>query len=285
MSDILASLWRDCADRTRKARADPRTTADVISAALATEEEPRWEFVVLLHLRATQEVLDAACRLCVSECGAERILGADILGQLGVPKRAFPDECMDILIALLEYEQAPEVLSSTFVALGHLGDARCVEHVLRFKNHPDDDVRYSVAYALAGHDSEQAIQALIELSEDSSAQVRDWATFALGSQTELDTPALREALVRRLHDDDSTTAGEAMVGLARRKDGRVLNSLLEELQPERLLANDEHQFAVEAAEELADPRLLPALRRVREALGDRIDVDDAIQRCEEGGDG
>jgi HEAT repeat protein len=62
-----------------------------------------------------------------------------------------------------------------------------------------------------------AIEALLELSRDSDVDVRNWATFALGSQIDVDTPQIREALRNRLSDSDEDTRSEALCGLARRK--------------------------------------------------------------------
>ena len=52
---------------------------------------------------------------------------------------------------------------------------------------------------MLGHDSPAAVESLILLSADPDEDIRNWATFGLGSQAEgVDTPELREALVRRL---------------------------------------------------------------------------------------
>jgi len=285
MSSFPDDLKRDLAERTRLARGDPRTTAQVISAALSAPEEARWELVVLLHFRATRDVLDAARSLCTSACPEERTLGANVLGQLGVPDRAFPDECVTALLDLLQGEEEAAVLSSACIALGHLSDSRCVEAVVGLRSHPDSEVRYAVVFALQGLEDELAISTLIELTEDCDESVRDWATFALGSQIDQDTPAIREALLKRLHDSDDTTAGEALVGLARRKDNRILDTLIERLRPERLRTLDGSDlFEVRSAELLADPRLLPVLNRVHEEMGDCIDVAEAICCCQAGGE-
>src|SRR4029077_14951716 len=104
------------------------------------------------------------------------------------------------------------------------------------------DVRYGVVFALMGHEDRQALETLAELTRDPEAHVRDWATFALGSQAEADTPELREALVSRLADEDDDTRGEALVGLARRGDWRVLTALRRELE-----SGSVGSLAVEAA--------------------------------------
>jgi HEAT repeat protein len=261
MTEVLDDPWRYCAERTLQTRAHPRGTRDVISAALAAEEHARWDLVVLLHFRATPDVLQAARELCISECADERILGADILGQLGIPDRAFPDECVAALLPMLDTEQDPDVLCSVCVALGHLHDGRAVEKLVLLKDHPDPNVRFHLAIALEGQTAGAAIQTLIGLSADEDADVRDWATFALGTQTDEDTPAIREALLERLTDSDAIARGEAMVGLARRKDGRVLPALLKELEPEQMARLEVRpDLPLEAAEKMGDAQLLPVLQ-------------------------
>lgn len=272
-------------ERTRQAREDPRSTQDIISTALAEmDEHKRWDLVVLLHHRATSDVLEAGRSLCESECPDERILGADILGQLGVPDRVFPDECLGALLPLLEREDDWDVFSSVCSALGQLHDPRAIPDLAAMKAHPSENVRFAVTLALGGYEDDLAVRTLIELTEDVDADVRDWATFGLGSRIDLDTPAIREALFRRLTDSDNTTRSEAMVGLARRKDQRVVAALLEQLAPERMaLLKERPDLPIEAAEEVADPRLLPALLRLRAAgWEDNGYLDQVIDRCREG---
>src|SRR5688572_9938746 len=116
------NLRRVCEERTRQARVDPRTTSSLVSAALAADEDTCFDCVCLLHYRATREVLEAARGLGKSECSDERALGAWILGQLGIPDRVFPDECLATLLEMLNVEQDIEVLQSICTALGHLHD-------------------------------------------------------------------------------------------------------------------------------------------------------------------
>ena len=108
--------------------------------------------------------------------------------------------------------------------------------------------------------------------------VRDWATFGLGSMIEADTPPIREALFARLSDADDTVRGEALVGLALRKDERAIEPLIQEL--ERHPAEKTGSLLIEAAEEMADTRLLPILTRLKQSSGSKK-FDEAIQCCSE----
>ena len=128
--------------------------------------------------------------------------------------------------------------------------------------------------------AELAIKTKIEMSSDADEVVRDWATFGLGA-INVDTPEIRAALFARIADEDEITRGEALVGLARRKDQRAIEPLIKEL--EGYFAAEHGSYSVEAAEEFADARLLPVLMRLKE-LADSNDtrLDDAIRRCSSG---
>lgn len=272
-------MKRDLEAHTREARNDPRTTDEFISIALAEQDEDRaWEAGVTLHFRGTEDVLDATRHLCASECPQERTLGASILGQLGIPARSFPAESVKALLATMEVETDEGVLDAVCIALGHIHDPATVPSLARFKAHPSAKVRYAVAFALAGFEDRMAIQTLIELSRDENELVRDWATFGLGTQIDVDTPEVRAALLARVSDEDEVTRGEALVGLARRKDQRVVEPLIEEL--ERHHGDEYGGYAVDAADELADERLLPVLTQLRQSAGtDAMRLDEAICRC------
>jgi HEAT repeat protein len=92
-----------------------------------------------------------------------------------------------VLLSVLEREADSDVLHAVGIALGHLGDPRAVEPLVRFKNHPSSDVRYGVVFGLLSHEDELAIRTLIELSSDVYYHVRDWATFGLGTQIDANT--------------------------------------------------------------------------------------------------
>ncbi|MEH2147231.1 hypothetical protein [Nostoc sp.] len=153
--------------------------------------------------------------------------------------------------------------------------------VIRLKSHPSPSVRYGVVFGLLGYEDELAISTLIELSSDRDGDVRNWATFGLGSQIETDTTAIREALYQRFinenTDENYEIYAEALVGLAKRKDSRILTRLIEEL-----LSDYVGVLAVEAAEEFADSRLYPALMQLQQRWTENNDLlESAINNCQE----
>lgn len=265
---------------TREAQNDPRATHEFIATALTEpDEHAAWDAVVMLHFRGTKDVFDAACQLCASECPRERTLGANILGQLGIPNRSFPKESVAVLLKLLEVESAEDVLVSICIALGHIHDPTAIPSLSRLKTRPSADVRYAVAFGLLGFEDHLAIKTLIDLSGDQNDEVRDWATFGLGSQIDVDAPAIRAALLARVSDKDEGTRGEALVGLARRKAQRVVEPLIKEL--ERYPVSDYGNYSLlEAAQEIADIRLLPVLTKLKQSADtDHTRLDEVIRRC------
>lgn len=237
---------------------DPRLVDELVTAALTEpDEELAWDAVGALHWRGTYEVLQKAEALCQSEYAQERKLGADILGQLGVPDRTFPKDSCRLLFSMLEKEFDNDVLQSIFVAFSHLDAPGVIAIAPRYVDHPDADVRHAVVLAISAYEDELAVDLLIKLSNDLDSDVRDWATFGLGTQIKSDTPKIRNALAARLDDPDDDTRGEAMIGLAQRKDQRVIPAIQNDL------ATCVSEKAIEAASYFGSPALLPALMALR----------------------
>ena len=217
-------------DQFTNPRDDARGTDELISVALnVTDDDERWDTIRSLHWRGSHEVLEGATQLTTGQSPSERRLGADILGQLGVPERFLPDQCKSILRVMLSEGEDAGVLKSVLIALSNQNDIDAIPQVVKFSMHPDSDVRHASVHALSGHDVPLAIEALIQLSNDTCDHVRDWATFSLGTLIEIDNPQIREALAVRLHDPHDDTRAEAIVGLAQRKDFRVVAALKREL--------------------------------------------------------
>lgn len=219
-----------------KLRQDTRTTDELVKLALEEWEldEEEWLRIwpnafVFLHVRGNREVLEAARALCMSSVDNERAVGAIILGELGYPESTFPDERLEILLGLLESEKDPDVVGTVITALGHFHHEKSVEHLAKFKNYPDAEVRHRLTWTLKEFEDDLAIAALIELTKDEDEDVRDWATFGIGSMIERDTPEIREALIRRLNDPHEIVQSEAMIGLAIRQDRRVLDRIVDEI--------------------------------------------------------
>ncbi len=226
-----------------------------------SDDEKAWKSVMALHYRGTQEVFDAAIQLTKSKKVFERQLGVDILSQLGVPKRAFPKKTIQYLLGLMKKEKSPIVLCAIGVALGHLIDSddhRYVEEIVSLVDHKSSQVRFGSVHALAGCEHHLAIKSLIKLSADANKEVRNWATFGLGTQIDSNTISIRRALKSRLNDNDEEIRGEALVGLAKRRVRGTTNIIIKELQKKSPM-----YLVLEAAEEVCNPKVLPALQDLR----------------------
>jgi HEAT repeat protein len=151
---------------------------------------------------------------------------------------------------------------------------------------PDAGIRLEVAQALPSVLGDpplpEAVEALTTLMADADEHVRDWATFGLGSLVDVDSDPIRQALQVRLDDPGGDTAGEALVGLARRGDPHAVARVLALLD-----GDDVGNLTVEAAGELADRSLLPSLERLKASGWAESDprgwlLQEAIAACSQG---
>jgi hypothetical protein len=136
------------------------------------------------------------------------------------------------------------------------------------------EAAFGLATAVTGREDDPAVSALIRLTGDAEPDVRDQATFALGTLAPVDGPDVRDALWARLDDTDPDTREEAVRGLALRRDPRAV-PLLGEL----LAAGSAHPHTLQAAAVLADAALLSVLEQYEP--GDP-GVAEALAACDPG---
>ena len=131
----------------------------------------------------------------------------------------------------------------------------------------DAIVRLRVAQSLPGivgdPPAPEAIEALLALMEDPDADVRDWATFGLGTMLAdvVDSDRIRDALRARLNDRDGGVRGEALAGLACRQDSSAPDLILMRLQEDSV-----RRAEFNAVSWMPDPRYLPELLSWQEAF-------------------
>jgi len=232
------------------------------------DDDARWTAIRQLHALGTREVFERAVGLCRATAAEERIAGADILGQLN----AWSDDAMNTLVAMLSDPEA-QVIEAAIHALSQQQDARTIDALVEVSEHGSSNVRWAVATALEDLIAdERAERVLLRLMRDGDTSVRDRATFAVGSLSDHDTPRIRAALVERLGDDDRSVAHEAALGLARRRDARAILYIALAVQS----ADGEIE---EAADEISSPDMLTELLKARDSVGELAGLHKLIDRC------
>jgi len=251
-----------------------------IDAALrAYDEDCRWDLIGGIVGECPDDVLETAASLLRGPDERGRTLGADILGRLVGAEPSIRAVTLRALLEALGSETAAAPLASIVAALGHLGDVGTLGRIFPLAVHESAEVRLAVAFAVATISPKplvpEALVALIRLSRDADPEVRDWATFGLGTLSDADGPDVRAALLARAEDAYRETRAEALFGLAVRRDPRAVPHLIRALRSPLVGG-----LEVDAAAAAADPRLLPVLWALQQAGStDEIRLRRAIDRC------
>ncbi|PIT14881.1 hypothetical protein BGI32_06730 [Snodgrassella alvi] len=237
------------------------------------------EAAKMLQLEGGRRVIKLAQMDCSDGNYKRRALAAFILGQI---KLSTLEEkvSLEILGHLALTDKSALVRSYAVSSFGH----RCRRNnknaglLLELaKNTVLDksvNVRESTAFALSTFESKASIPLLIKLLNDSHSSVRDWAVFAV-HMNGYDTPEVRNCLVLLLQDGDFDVRFEAMVGLAKLRDKRVTQVLMNELGKEPV-----YDGLVEAAGDLGDIALLPVLYKIRDQFEPFDELNTSIEILE-----
>ena len=262
--------------RIVKSRIRGWSTDRLIHLALAHGAAPRGRAAIaLLQGRGTPEMLARIEALLRSTSVRRRVLGLDIAAQLRAPGHVHDYEAAPYAIETTQAmfvdslaDRDPRVVRSAISGLGHQPLAAALPALLAHLRHPDLRVRFALAYTLGSYPGPEATAALMHLAVDRDDLVREWATFGIGTLSEADDDAVRTLLWTNAHDPYRDVRGEAVVGLARRSDPRVI-----ELLKTRLLDDDCRVYELEAAEEMPSAELLEPLQRLRDDAEQRLDID------------
>lgn len=277
-------------DHSAKYCNDPRSTDELLHLALTLDAErddnAYWYPIAALQHRLPK-IWDKVVNLINSSDEKSRDTAATILGQGWVGEKFASERCVEILLQMLAQERSASILASVIFALGNLPDPRAIQPLIQLHSHAEANIRYAVVSSLCGIEASEAVAALIERSSDEDREVRNWATFGLGSMIDTDTPAIRETLSARLQEADDEIRGVAIVGLARRGDIRSASALLNELNAgdiemlkHWILIDEAAEAVVEHAVISRTTEWLPVLAKLHALdIGKQDQVQKAIRQC------
>jgi hypothetical protein len=242
-------------DWEKKYRDDPRPDDELFALVLIkdpdTDDQEYWQPISALQHRLPMISLRTEEFLSNGNEKA-RDVAATIFGQKNRSSKWAVEHCVQVLLTAISRETAAGPLAAMVYGLGHLHDERSIPEIAALRQHEDCEVRFAVTHALHGFENETAIQALVELSADWDGDIRNWATFNLGSRIDADSPLIRDALAARLNESDEEIRGEAIVGLARRGDVRLAKPLMRLLHQKEADELRDWTLMEEAVDEVAE---------------------------------
>ena len=231
-----------------------------------------WDNIGELRSRPNKEVFQKSFNLLNSESKKEKLIGIDILAQLGFNPRPFKKETLKRYFELLNEENDKEILMSILYGIGHNNEeltAKQIVKLIQYKTHKNVEVRQGLVSALLGIEDEKAVNTLIELTQDKVSSIRNWATFGIGSQIELSNHKIKTALWDRVNDRHQETKLEAIIGLSNRGEKEVKKIISRELNE-----GEYGTLLFEAIETLNDREFLPQLEKNYESAKDDDSIPD-----------
>ncbi|MGV0921412.1 DUF5724 domain-containing protein [Empedobacter falsenii] len=221
-------------------------------------DKSRWETIRILRSRPSQDLFEKCVELINSNDQKKKIIGIDILAQLGKDKRPFRKETLKIYFELLNSETNENVLFSILSGISFNEkelNKKQINKICSFQNSNSDLIKQGIVNALGFIENEKAIDVLIKFSKDKANHIRSWATFYIG-QVDFDNESIREALWNRINDKHQETRMEAIIGLAKRKDNRIIEVIKQEI-----IKDDFGSMLFEAILETENKDFIPILQQ------------------------
>jgi HEAT repeat protein len=231
----------------------------------------RWKAIAALRTRGEVDSFDRACAMCLDPRDEMREMGAQILCQLGPSDAPLRVQSVPFLLELLVKDPSPSVRAAAAFGFGHLETFEQARSALvTAAKDASAEVREAVAFGLGCDQDPLATTTLLELMEDSDGDVRDWATFGVGTLREEDNAAIREALFKQLTDSNEEVRLEAFAGLGARKDKRIILQLIHELEtiPDESRLWESALLILGRKDEKPEPSVSEVLRELKKLQSD-----------------
>jgi len=223
----------------------------ILKAYHEEDDDTYMEYIHVLRLRGNEEVFQLTKKLAYSRDSVYREIAASILNQFGYKTKLYKGESVYLLSKLLN-DKDEDVVCNTIYAFGHRKCTRYADKLASFVTSTSVQIKEALTFALGGYENQTCIDALLILMQDKNYDVRNWATFSLAQISETNTQSIRDALFKNLLDEELEVRGEALLGLALRKDARVKDAIIEDLQKPFY-----GSWIFDAIEEMPDSRYLP----------------------------
>jgi hypothetical protein len=179
------------------------------------------DVLIALHERGSPDVFAAASALCGAREPRDRVLGLELLRELGPhDERPRYPQIWELLDRLIEQETNLEVLRWVVSCLGFQHGEQAVARLVPFAVHPDQEIRATVAFHIAGCAEpmgQRVVDTQLVLARDEDAMVRGHAVYDFVETISADTPEVRATLAALLDDPDEDVRSYARQALAARE--------------------------------------------------------------------
>jgi hypothetical protein len=258
--------------------------ARALTGAAAADTNDDWDAVwaTLAPVRGLGSEAYLAGTALLDGSATEQQVGCMLLRVGFVADEEWQYRAVAAILAMAAREPDEVTLDFAAAALGDFGLPAGLPLLLKLSRHADEEIRFSAVTGIPSccgpdyRDIPDAVDALIARMADDGDDVREWATFGVGSILADDSTELRDALAARVEDPVPDVRYEAVAGLARRRDPAAIAPTLAELAGEHV-----RRTVVEASEYLASEVLVSALLRLTDVWDQsEDDLNRAIAACD-----
>ncbi len=248
---------------------------------IKNNKSDNYENIVELRKRGGETTFNECLKLINSNSEKNRYIGIQILSDFGQQPKKYENKILKIFFKLLKNETNYKIISTILNGIRYhksvINESQ-IKIISKYKLSKYSEIRIQVINCFLGLENITALDTLIYLTKDKKCQIRDWATFGIGTQIEISSESILKALWARTEDKDYVTRSEAIYGLALRNIVEVELKILEELENDNF-----DKLILKSINRLRVFKFLPKLkkRKAEERKHKIIDIElvENLEKC------